>query len=372
MDKLESIGILAGGIAHDFNNILTAVLGNISLAKLYSERGSKAFERLTVAEKAATRARSLTQQLLTFSKGGTPVKKALLISDMIRDCAEFALRGSNVSCSFSFADDLWPVEVDPGQLSHVLNNLFINADQAMPEGGRTLIRAENVTVTGQDGLAIPDGKYVKITIQDSGVGIPEEHITKVFDPYFTTKPTGSGLGLATAYSIIKGHRGLITAESSSGVGSKFHIYLPAAPGLAVPERDIEGHPISGRGRILLVDDEESIRDVASELLAILGYQVKPARDGAEAVALYENALRSTAPFDAVIMDLTIPGGIGGKEAVQKLREINPQVKAIVSSGYSNDPVMANYRQYGFDGVVAKPYNADELSEALQKLLGRDH
>lgn len=372
IDKLESLGILAGGIAHDFNNILTAVLGNISLAALYCEPTSKAREKLAVAERAATRARALTQQLLTFSKGGTPIKKAVLISEMIRESAEFALRGSNVSCSFFFADDLWPVEVDPGQLSHVLNNLFINADQAMPEGGNVIARAENVTITRQNGLTALEGKYVRITIEDTGCGIPDGHLTKIFDPYFTTKPKGTGLGLATAYSIIKGHRGLITVESSSERGSKFHVYLLAAPGLAPMPKEVEHNAVSGRGRILLMDDEESIRDVAAELLSMLGYEVASARDGTETIAMYESALKSPAPFDAVIMDLTIPGGVGGREAVQRLREMNPQVKAIVSSGYSNDPVMAEYRKYGFDGVVAKPYNADELSEALQKLLGRDH
>jgi PAS domain S-box-containing protein len=366
-EKLESLGILAGGIAHDFNNILTAILSNISLAKMYAA-DDKTTEKLSKIEKASIQARNLTHQLLTFSKGGAPIKKTISIPDVIKDSASFALRGSNVKCSFSMQDDLWSATIDEGQISQVINNLVINADQAMPEGGTIQIRTENVVVAPEDGLPLEQGQYVRISIQDEGIGIPEKYIPKIFDPYFTTKQKGSGLGLGTSYSIIKQHNGYIDVESDVGVGTTFHIWLPASIEKLEREKEKLQKALGGEGRILFMDDEKIVRDAAGEILQYLGYDVKCADDGEKAVALYETALQEGVPFDAVIMDLTIPGGMGGKEAIQELLKIDPEVKAVVSSGYSNDPVMANYRAYGFKGVVAKPYAIEELSETLHEVL----
>jgi signal transduction histidine kinase len=368
VQKLESIGVLAGGIAHDFNNLLTAILGNISLTKMYANPEDKGYKRLTEAEKACLRARGLTQQLLTFSKGGAPIKKVAFIRGLIRDSASFALIGSNVRCEFSISGDLWPVEVDEGQISQVINNMVINADQAMLEEGVIRVRAENVNVGLRNGLPLKEGRYVKITIEDNGIGIPEEHLVKIFDPYFTTKQKGNGLGLATAYSIIKGHNGYIEVESEVGVGTKFYVYLPASQKEILAKREIKERPVIGRGRILVMDDEEIVRGLTGDVLGYLGYEVEFARDGREAIEKYIRARESKRPFDVVIMDLTIPGGMGGKEAIKRLIEIDPEVKAIVSSGYSNDPVMAEYTKYGFREVITKPYKIEELSKILAKVI----
>jgi PAS domain S-box-containing protein len=368
VEKLQSVSLLAGGIAHDFNNILAAILGNISLAKVYIEPKGKAFERLTQAEKACLRAQRLTQQLLTFSKGGAPVKEVTNIAKLVRECCQFALRGSNIRCVFDCSDDLWPVEVDQGQISQVIDNLVINAVHAMADGGLIKVQATNVVVSLEDGLQLERGRYVRISLKDHGVGISEEHMPKIFDPYFTTKKTGSGLGLATSYAVIKRHGGIITVESQSGEGATFHVYLPASEKEIVDEPDSDKEPALGGGKILLMDDEEVIRDLGRELLTMLGYEVVVAKDGQEAVDLFREAHNSSRPFDAVIVDLTVPGGMGGSEVIKILREFAPNMKAIVSSGYSNDPVMAHYERNGFDGVVAKPYTVTELSETLKKIL----
>jgi len=374
--KLESIGVLAGGIAHDFNNILTAILVNISLAKMYTDPEGELFRRLAEAEKASLRARSLTQQLLTFSRGGVPIKKLTSISELIKDSTHFALRGSNVRCEFSISDDLWPVEVDEGQMSQVLHNLILNAQQAMPEGGTIRIRAENkiVDAVEKPGSPLQTGPYVQVSIADEGVGIPEEHLPKIFDPYFTTKQTGSGLGLATTYSILKKHGGYIGVGSKVGVGTTFYIYLPVSQkrisAKAEPARvDSEIHPCARRGRVLVMDDEEGIREATGEMLRYMGYEVGYARDGAEAIDLYKKARELGQPFNVVIMDLTIPGGMGGKDAIKRLMELDPEIKAIVSSGYSSDPVLAMYEQYGFSEAMAKPYKVEDLKQVLEKLIG---
>lgn len=366
--KLESVGVLAGGLAHDFNNIMTAVIGNISLAKLLAGPEDEIFSRLDDAGKAASIAKDLTRQLLTFSKGGAPVKKVTSIKELLTDTTEFALSGSNVKSRFDMQEDMWSLECDVSQICQVFNNLVINAKQAMPEGGTIGLTARNVTVGVKDRLPLKEGKYVKISVEDQGVGIPKEHLPCIFDPYFTTKQRGSGLGLATTYAIINKHNGYINVNSEVGAGTTFEIYLPATGKRSTVVRRAGRRAQRGKGKILLMDDEEIIRKVAGTLLRHLGYDVEFALEGSEMVEKYKDARKSGAPFDAVIMDLTIPGGLGGKDAIKRILEIDPRVKAIVSSGYFNDTIMSNYRKYGFKGVVAKPYEIDELSETLQKIL----
>ncbi|HDH97226.1 MAG TPA: PAS domain S-box protein, partial [Proteobacteria bacterium] len=277
IEKLESLGMLAGGIAHDFNNLLMGIMGNISLAKVHAELGSEVFKRLTEAEKAAAQARNLTQQLLTFSRGGVPVKKTISLAELIEEAADFSLRGSNVRCEFSLPDDLWSIEADEGQISQVIQNIVLNADQAMPEGGTIRIAAENMEVGSELGLPLEPGRYVRISIADHGIGIPPEHLRKIFDPYFTTKQHGSGLGLATAYSVVKNHNGYIDVDSQLGVGTTFFIYLPASRSEPAKEDEVEEKPIKGRGRVLLMDDEEIVRNVACSMIESLGYRVELAK-----------------------------------------------------------------------------------------------
>jgi len=361
--KLESIGVLAGGIAHDFNNILTAILGNISLARFQVHDPGKVATRLEDAENAAARAKDLTQQLLTFARGGEPVKKVIEVPGLLKEAAAFALLGSNVGCVFDIAGDLWAVEADEGQLVQVIHNLMINAVQAMPEGGAVTLSAHN-----EGSLQQGEG-CVQISVADTGAGIPEQHLERIFDPYFTTKQQGSGLGLASCYSIIKKHGGNIRAESVLGQGSTFHIVLPASRQVQ-SSRPAPGPALSqGSSRVLVMDDEEIVRALAKAILEQLGYLAECAADGAQAVELYRKAREQGVPFAAVILDLTVPGGVGGREAINMLLEIDPQVKAIVCSGYSTDPIMANHRQYGFSAVLAKPYRPHDLSRVLQELLG---
>lgn len=380
LSKLEALGLLAGGIAHDFNNLLTAILGNLTLTRIAFNPADPVISRLTEAEHAVLRAKDLTQQLLTFAKGGAPIKKITSLASLLVESARFALRGAKARCEWDIPDDLWPVDIDEGQISQVVHNLIINADQAMPNGGPITIRCANLTLEAastRHGLLIPDGPYVQVAITDQGIGIPEEYLPKVFDPYFTTKPSGSGLGLATAYSIIKNHRGAIVVDSTVGMGTTATLYLPAARApVATPTApsppEVHTPLHTGKGKILVMDDEEMIRTLVERILARFGYEVVSVKDGVEAIEAYTVAQEAGQPFDAVIMDLTVPGGMGGKEAIQCLRAIDPCVKAIVSSGYSTDPIMANFREYGFRGVVAKPYRIQELVEALQSIIEKDH
>jgi PAS domain S-box-containing protein len=366
-DKLESIGLLAGGIAHDFNNILTIILGNLTFAKMFLKPGGKIYKRITKAERASFRAKDLTQQFLTFAKGGLPVKKVTSIADLIMESVNFSIRGSKVKCEFSLQDDLWPLEIDEGQINQVINNLIINATQAMPEGGRIKIKAENVMIDSGATLSLKKGKYVKITVEDEGVGISTENMKRIFDPYFTTKEKGNGLGLCTSFAIIKKHDGLITAKSELGKGTKFYVYLPASKKGIPQKEDIKNTAMVGSGKILLLDDDEEILEIVGSMLKKIGYSVKYSRDGSETIELYKKAKKAGKPFDIVIMDLTIPGGMGGKEAIDKLIEIDPKIKAVASSGYSNSYVMSNYRKYGFSGVITKPYRAEDLNGLLQNL-----
>jgi PAS domain S-box-containing protein len=367
--KLESVGVLAGGIAHDFNNILSIVLGNVSLCKMMTEPNSEIHGRLTNAEKGCQRARELTQQLLTFAKGGAPIRKSASIQEIVQESVAFAARGSNIICKNEADADLWAVEADEGQISQVFNNLVINAIQAMPKGGSLSTRAWNCMVTEGMSLPVRPGRYVHITVADSGSGIAAEHIGKIFDPYFTTKKDGSGLGLATTYAIIQKHEGCVTVESRAGQGTTFHIYLPASQ-LAPQSKTSEQDDLpKASGRILVMDDELAIRDVARASLARLGYEVDTAEHGNEAVEKYQSAKLEGRPYHAVIMDLTVPGGMGGKETVKRLLEIDPKVQAIVSSGYSHDPVMSKYQEFGFAGVVEKPYKIDALAKTLAAIVG---
>lgn len=373
IEKLESLGILAGGIAHDFNNILTAILSSISLSRQLIPRGEDCVDLLAEAEIAAMRARDLTQQLLTFSKGGEPVKRTVDIKNLISDATRFALRGSNVSCKFNICLDLWTVNVDAGQISQVMHNLVINASQAMSEGGTITVTASNVTVPSHEIVGLREGKYVRITVQDTGSGIPQAYLSRVFDPFFTTKPTGSGLGLATTYSIIKKHDGTISLDSKLAAGTTATFYLPVSRVQSPPATNVSPEIIRGTGRVLVMDDEEIVRKSAGQLLKFIGYDADFASSGHDAIDLYKKARAEGKPFHAVIMDLTVPGGLGGKETIKRLLEIDPDVKAIVSSGYSNDPIVAAFSKYGFKAVLAKPYSVQELGTLLRKvLLSQEH
>ncbi len=364
--KLESVGILAGGIAHDFNNILTTILGSIALAKMDVGPKDEIFPLLGDVETASSRAQALTKQLLTFAKGGAPVKETSSIKEVIKESSVFVLRGSKSSCEFSIAEDLWPVEVDIGQINQVINNLVINANQAMPEGGRIQVAAENLTIESGHNLPIKPGRYIRISITDEGVGISEKHMAKVFDPYFTTKHEGNGLGLATAYSIVKKHDGHITVESELGKSATFQIYLPASE-KAVREM-AENKTITGAGRILVMDDEAIVRKTLGKILEKLGYEPEFAEEGAEAIEMYKTAEASGKPYEAVILDLTVPGGMGGKDTMKKLLELESGVKAIVSSGYSDDSLLANFQEYGFRGILPKPFDPQAVSKVLNEVI----
>lgn len=370
--KLESLGLLAGGIAHDFNNLLTGILGNVSFAKLLIQGNEMALKRLDACENASLRASDLTSQLLTFARGGEPVRKLIALPSLVMDSATFVLRGSNVRCTFSFAEELWQVEADEGQISQVINNLVINADQAMPEGGVIAITATNVEVSAQDGLPLKEGCYVRTMLQDQGTGIDPAIISKLFDPYFTTKPTGSGLGLASVYSIINRHDGYVTADSRPGEGATFTFYLPAVirSESLIEEKNHTESTINFSGKVLVMDDDEFIRDLSREILSHLGFDVSVCTEGAETLALYTCALASDAPFDIVIMDLTNTEGMGGKEAIQRLLMIDPAVRAIVSSGYSTDTIMADYTAFGFCASVTKPFRQADLVAAISQVLGQ--
>jgi len=366
--KQESISLLAGGIAHDFNNILTAIIGNISLVRSCAPELGELAVPLKQAEQAAIRASELTRQLTSFTKGGVSSRRPAHLGEIIKDTTAFALHGSKVVSNVEIPDDLWPVTVDVVQISQTIQNIALNAVQAMPSGGTLDVKASNVDSYSAVQLGLRAARYVKVSIRDTGVGIPAKDLPHIFEPYFTTKKSGLGLGLAVAYSVIRRHEGDIKVESAPGHGTTFHIYLPAAEEQPAPQVPKTDEPVAGQGRVLVMDDEEAIRALAAAALNRLGYEVETAADGAEAVELYRKALLQKRPFSAVILDLTVRGGMGGGETIRRLRDLDPNVKAIVSSGYSEDAIMANYREHGFVAAVEKPYRLQELSRVLQEVI----
>jgi PAS domain S-box-containing protein len=362
--RLESLGLLAGGIAHDFNNILTGIIGNLSLFRTMIDSDHRASGRLDECQKAAMRAGQLTQQLLTFARGGEPVKKNMDVSQLINESVSFTLRGSTVRGELDLAAGLWSVEADEGQLNQVLNNLLINAVQAMPSGGTVTVRAENeATGAGAE-------RFVRISIRDTGSGIPADILPRIFDPYFSTKTAGNGLGLASAYSIVSRHGGSITVSSEMGHGTEFVILLPAAtsPVVIEPSGDGARSEVYLSGRVLLMDDEAMIRDVASIMLSEIGCSFDACSDGAEAVAMFRQAHEGNMPYDVVILDLTVPGGMGGLEAARLIKGIDPQATLIVSSGYSQEAVSADFKEYGFSGAVMKPYSMDTFTAEIARVI----
>ena len=364
--RMESLGVLAGGIAHDFNNSLTAIISGLELSKLRGGRDGST-DILEEVERAAVSARGLTQQLLTFSRGGAPVSRPMRIAGMIRKTAGFVLSGTNCDLDFRAEEGLWPVEADESQISQVVNNLVLNARQAMPSGGTITIRVSNRKLDRSASLPLSPGRYVMVDIQDQGTGIPEELLPRIFDPYFTTKGEGSGLGLATTHSIISRHGGHIEVDSSPGEGTGFSILLPAA-GEIPEERATTCTEEDIRGRVLLMDDDRSVLLTASQLMEALGCTVVTASDGSEAIEAYRRALEEGAGFDAVIMDLTVQGGMGGAAASREIADMDPDATLVVSSGYSNDPVMADYADYGFVACIAKPYTLSELRSLLASVM----
>ncbi len=369
--KLESLGTLAGGIAHDLNNILTVISGNIGLAQTEASSDcGNLLSFLSKASQAAQHAAHLSSQLLTFSKGGSPLKKIVSLPQLLAQSAEFSLYGSNLRADVDIPVDLSRVEVDAAQIEQVVNALMINAREAMPRGGTVKLSARNVEFTDKMSQILPEGRYVKILIADRGTGVPDEIAPRIFDPYFTTKPSGTGLGLSISYSIVKRHGGMLHLESSSSEGAKFAFYLPATESkLSVPVARVQpANAKFNHQRILVMDDEAAIRDLTSQLLGTLGYEVTAVPDGLEAVKLYDRALRRGEQFQAVILDATVRGGMGGVATIERLRDLDPEVNAIICSGYSDEAALTEFLAYGFRGALPKPFTRRELADALQKTL----
>ncbi len=382
--KIESVGILAGGIAHDFNNLLAAILGYVDLAKSALHPSDKVYQHLEQAEKSCLQATELTNRLITFSEGGEPLRKETFLAELFRESCDRILRGSDVRCNLFIPDDLWAVLIDEGQMKHVIHQLLMNAREAMPEGGVVTIRAKNMVSFKQDDLFPNEEACVQWSVTDHGIGIPEKNLSRIFDPYFTTKHRdsnkGMGLGLAICYSIVKRHDGTITVVSEPGLGSTFTVTLPAALPQGdvqkvlqgdIPAHDVTKRTSTSKGKILVMDDEKLIRDLMAEMLRTLGYDVEVAKDGNEAVTLYMKAEESGQFFNLVILDLTVHEGMGGDVAIRKILQINARVKGIVASAYYNDPVLVNYRKYGFMGAIAKPFTMENLKNILYEVMSAD-
>jgi len=375
--KLESVGVLAGGIAHDFNNLLTSYFGNIELAKQKLSSKHEALPHIKTAGLALDKATNLTKQLLTFAKGGDPLLEIIGIKHIIEDSVKLTLSGSNIITNVKLPDNLWQVIADKGQLSQVITNLIINADQAMPDGGTLTIEAKNIENADADVYPHLSGNYVQFTIKDTGLGIISTELEKIFDPYFTTKHEGSGLGLATVHSIVTKHKGNISVESEQGQGTTFTVCLPAvtesqqAVEYSAEEVSANSNPVqvkSNSAHILVMDDNEMILELSTSMLDLFGYSFDTAIDGEQTINKYKAAREAGDPFDIVIMDLTIPGGMGGKETIIKLLDFDPKANVIVSSGYSTDPIMANFDEYGFKGRLEKPFQMDEMKKELSRLI----
>jgi PAS domain S-box-containing protein len=367
--KLESLGVLAGGIAHDFNNLLAAIRLNTSMLKQDKSLEPGSLEMLKVIEASSSMAANLTNQLLTFAKGGKPVKELIRVAPFLNDVAGFSLRGTKTACSLDLPEDLLDIEADPGQMTQVMNNILINAGQSMPDGGVVRLSASNVEVSGpQTGLPLKPGKYVKITVEDKGVGIPEEALPRIFDPYFTTKKNGNGLGLASSYSIIKNHGGFISVSSTAGQGARFEVFMQGLPRKASPPPDEPAFTGPSSGRVLVMDDDDLVRKSICRVLDTLGYDYVEAANGLSAALEYKKCMESGKRPDAVILDLTVKAGMGGEEAASRILELDPSAKIFVSSGYSENPVTANYREYGFCGFLQKPYDARDLDKKLRAAL----
>jgi len=366
--RLESLGMLAGGLAHDFNNILVGVVGNLSLAQaMLRDEDAAIAKRLVEAEAACMRARGVTNQLLTFAKGGAPVKTTASMPELVVECTRFALSGSAVAPRFSFDPGVWSAEVDVTQTGQVVHNLVLNAMQALSRGGVVTIGLENVAVTSEErwrAAGIAPGDYVRLSVEDAGPGIAAHHLAHIFDPYFTTKEKASGLGLAISYSIARAHGGAITVDSRPGEGCRFDVYLPAsrrdtaATSAAMPQR----RP----GRILLMDDDAEVVEVTRDMLQLLGYEADTTACGASAIERFREETERGSAFDVVVLDLTVPGGMGGADAVRGIRAIRPDVPVVVTSGYADDAVLAHFRDYGFDGVLPKPFGLADLTRALHE------
>jgi PAS domain S-box-containing protein len=376
--RLESVGQLAGGIAHDFNNLLTVIIGAASLAEVRAGQGENPSEILERLQEAAQKAKSLTQRLLTFSTGGAPVKSMVNFRELLEEAVELALSGTRIRCVYEFPSELHLVHCDRGQLIQAVHSIVNNAVQAMPAGGTITVTAKNVDVCdsrrmgrmdGAESLPLESGAYLRFCIRDHGEGIPKNIQNRIFDPYFTTRDKSTGLGLPTAYSVLRRHRGFLRFEPPPGGGAAFYGYLPSAGAFSPKEEPTEGQ--ERKLRVLVMDDEPMVLEVVGEMLETLGHKVELAEDGGTALRMFQDAIDSGSPFDLLILDLTVPGGMGGEDTLKILLEKHPGVKAFVSSGYSNNPVMANYVRYGFSGVIAKPYRLEHLKEKIEEFIAED-
>jgi signal transduction histidine kinase/ActR/RegA family two-component response regulator len=394
LNKLESTGILAGGLAHDFNNLLTVILLDLELVQTLTPAGGDLAQLLAEARKAAVTASSLTQQLITFAKGGTPVRKPTRLAGVIQESVRLALSGSNVRCEFSLAEDLWAAEVDAGQLGQVFRNVALNAREAMPQGGVVFVRAGNVVLNYHEQFSLSPGEYVRVSIADQGVGVAKDVLPKIFDPYFSTKQGGKqrgmGLGLTICHAVVQKHEGAITVESEVGVGTTFHIYLPSAREIGGADaagqaggvisqaktRQLSGGEkaavpagVSRPGLVLLMEDEEAVKTVVGLTLRGMGHEVELAENGQMAIEVYKKAQSLGRHFDVVLLDLTVRGGMGGQETIQALLKIDPAMKAIAMSGYAHDPVILEPERHGFKGALAKPFEGDKLQEIISRVMG---
>jgi nitrogen-specific signal transduction histidine kinase/ActR/RegA family two-component response regulator len=373
-DKIKSIGELAGGLAHDFNNMLTSIMGNVQLAKYIIPEGDEILAYLDDIEEASLQGKDLANHFLTFAKGGAPIKTTIKIGKLLQDSARISLIGSNITYKFQVLDEIWLIDCDAGQIQQVFNNLIINAKEAMPDGGQIVISATNFNVTHDADLPLKEGKYVKIVIKDSGEGIAQENLQKIFDPFYSTKVRvdrkSMGLGLTTSYSIIRRHNGYINVLSQIGVGSTFEIFLPASEKLFIDTDDNKAPIVSGHGKILLMDDDKQIRTVAKKLLTRLGYNIEVVESGELVIERYLASKKNNQFYDVIILDLTVRGGLGGLETLKKLKQLDPEIKVIVTSGYSNDPVLSNFQNYGFIGKIEKPFVIETMSRVISEIINQ--